>query len=66
MQQEPHRNKHYPKVVLMKNYNTKTKMVRNKLGREDGRSYGLIQPFSLSARTNIGKVFFKMLKKTLP
>ena len=32
--------------------------------REKGRSYGLI-PFSLIAKTNVGKLFFKILKKHL-
>ena len=47
--QKAHTNKHYAKVVLMKNENI-IKIVRNKLetkkrGREEGRLYVLIHPF---------------------
>ena len=50
MLQKTHTNKHYARVVLMKNKNIKTKIVRNnfrmrKRGREERRRYGLIHLF---------------------
>ena len=71
MVQKAHTNNHYITVVFMKNWNTKPKIARYKLGlkktrREEGRLYRLIHPLLWVWKPTLEKMFFKTLKKNLP